>query len=127
MSYIENNIASLLESYLDNIDGTVTTIMVNCTGLISYHLTKNNQILDGLVHELKNSWMVQFYQTERQIESALTLIAVESYHSLRRNDIALLLEKWLNQNKAFFLAVDNDYRITVQFLMMYSYYSDNFY
>jgi hypothetical protein len=41
MSYVENNIGSLLEAYLDNIDGVITLIMVNCTSLISYHLTKN--------------------------------------------------------------------------------------
>ncbi len=34
MSYIENTIGSLIEAYIDNIDGVVTGIMHNCTQLI---------------------------------------------------------------------------------------------
>ena len=44
MSYIENSIGNLLESYLDNIDGAITLIMTKCTALMSYHITKNVQI-----------------------------------------------------------------------------------
>ncbi len=45
MSYIENTIGSLIEAYMDNIDGVVTGVMQNCTQLIEYHLTGNIKIL----------------------------------------------------------------------------------
>jgi len=49
MSYIENHVGNLLESYLDNIDGSITAIMTNCTDLVSFHLTQNPAFLIHLV------------------------------------------------------------------------------
>jgi len=55
------------------------------------------------------------------------MIALESYLSLGRNDIVIILEKWIYGHRNYFLQLNNEYKITFQFLMMYSYYADNFY
>ena len=67
MSYIENHVASLIEAYMDNIDGVVTGIMQNCTQLMTYHLTKTPQSLEALAPEFKTSWILEYYSAERQI------------------------------------------------------------
>ena len=48
MSYIENSIGSLVEAYLDNIDGAITSLMVNSMNLVTAKLIgKNNNISTG--------------------------------------------------------------------------------
>jgi hypothetical protein len=76
---------------MDNIDGVVTAVMQNSLLVIEYHLTKNAKCLEGLAPEVREAWVFEYYAPERQIESGLTLIAIESYLSLPRNDLALNL------------------------------------
>ena len=57
------------------------------------------------------------------------MISLESYLAFGRNDIVLELEHFLLNHKEFFFEQKFEYKMNVitQFLMLYSYYADNFY
>lgn len=83
----ENSVCSLLESYVDKIDGSLLFITTNLLQMIEFQLTANVNIIEKISPELIESPFFKNVNYLIQIECGLTGVALLSYMAPGREDI----------------------------------------
>lgn len=112
---------------MDKTDGSISHFARSADNLIRFQLIGDNKYLSELPPEICCSYFFQSCPAHGQIECCLTLLSLVSYLAPTREDIVRQIENLLIDHKLFFFCPDRSMPLLVSLLLLYTYYSDNFY